>query len=284
MRSARIIGTTVKTFQKYQNWAEIISSRAKKRIPAEFILRDGTRFETGRLLVWHELVNEIFFEHVYTPVPLQIERHDVVVDIGAHIGVFSVFAASMTQNTIYAFEPFPHNFEVLKRNISVNGVNNILPSRCAVSDRPGSTTLLLSSASSTNHLLSNHTILDKLEEYQASTEHLKYKSAMPGELRDCIEVPTTTLQDIIDSNNLEQIDFLKMDCEGSEELILTSTPKNYLKRVRKIAFEFHDHLSKINHDEMRKLLEELGFTTNLKWDGKSPVGFLYGWRDGLSPS
>jgi len=41
MRSARIIGTTVRTIQKYQNWAEIISSRVKERIPAEFILRDS---------------------------------------------------------------------------------------------------------------------------------------------------------------------------------------------------------------------------------------------------
>ncbi|OLD84039.1 MAG: hypothetical protein AUF64_03045 [Chloroflexi bacterium 13_1_20CM_54_36] len=83
----------------------------------------------------------------------------------------------------------------------------------------------------------------------------------------------------MDSNNIEQIGFLKIDCEGSEGLILDSIPKSYLKRVRKIAFEFHDHLSIINHDDMRKLLEEAGFTTELKWDDKSPVGFLDGWRD-----
>ena len=284
MRLDRIIGTTVRTIQKYQNWAEIISSRAKKQIPAEFILRDGTRFETGMLLVWHELVNEIFFEHVYTPVHLQIGRNDIVVDIGAHLGVFSVFAASMTQNTVYAFEPSPDNFEVLKRNIHMNGVNNIKAHRCAVSDRPGSTTFLLSSGSSTNHLLFNHKILHKLEKYQASVDHLQYKIPLPSDFEEYIEVPTTTLQDIMDSNNIEQIDFLKMDCEGSEELILDSTPKNYLKRVRKIAFEFHDHLSNLNHNDMRKLLEEIGFTTDLKWDGKSPVGFLYGWREGHSPS
>ena len=282
MRPERIIGTTVKTIQKYQNWAEIITSRAKKQIPAEFILRDGARFETGRLLVWHELVNEIFFDHVYTPVPLQIGRNDIVVDIGAHIGVFSVFAASITQNTVYAFEPSPPNFEVLKRNISVNGVNNIVASRSAVSDKLGSTTLLPSSASSTNHLLFNHTILHQLERYQASVEHRKYKRVMPRDFEEYIVVPTTTLQDIMDSNNIEQVDFLKMDCEGSEGLILVSTPKSYLQRVRKIAFEFHDHLSHISHDDMRKLLEELGFTTDLKWDGKSPVGFLYGWRESFS--
>jgi len=71
MRPDRIPGTIVRTIQKYQNWPEIITSRAKREIPAEFILRDGTRFETGRLLVWHELVNEIFFEHVSTPDHLQ---------------------------------------------------------------------------------------------------------------------------------------------------------------------------------------------------------------------
>lgn len=279
MRPDRIPGTIVTTIQKYQNWAEIITSRAKREIPAEFILRNGTRFETGKLLVWHELVNEIFFDHVYTPVPLQIERNDVVVDIGAHIGVFSVFAASLTQNTVYAFEPSPRNFEVLKRNIVVNRVKNIMASRVAVSDRLGSTALLPSTASSTNHLLFNQTILDQLEKYQACEEHQQYKRVMPHDFDESIEVPTTTLVDIMDSNHIEQVDFLKMDCEGSEGLILESTPKNYLKRIRKIAFEFHDHLSNINHDNMRKLLEELGFTTDLKWDDKSPVGFLYGWRE-----
>lgn len=281
MRPGRVVGTTVKTIQKYQNWVEIFTSRAKKQIPPEFVLRDGIRFETGRLLVWHELVNEIFFEQVYTPAPLHIGRNDIVVDIGAHIGVFSIFAASKTRNMVYAFEPSPYNFEVLQRNLGANEVKNIAASNLAVSDRCGSITLLTSSASSTTHMLSNPTLLDQLEKYRTNTVHPRYSRVMPSHFEENIVVPTTTLQEIMDSNHIEQIGFLKMDCEGSEGLILDSTPKSYLERVRQIAFEFHDHLSYLSHEDMQKFLEELGFTTRLKWNGKSPVGFLYGWRDPL---
>jgi len=42
------------------------------------------------VLVWHELVNEIFFEHVSTPDHLQIGRNGIVVDIGAHLRVQTI--------------------------------------------------------------------------------------------------------------------------------------------------------------------------------------------------
>lgn len=271
-----IIGTTRRSIQRYQNWAELLVSIAKKQYPARVILRDGTRFEATGVYPW--LVEEIFFNHVYTPVHLQVETNDIVVDIGAHIGVFTVFAASRTQNTVYAFEPFPSNFEALKRNIDVNRLNNVIPYRVAVSDRVGSAALLLSHKASTRHRLSDHTILDKLEKSQTSVQHLQYKNTLLGKPEEYMVVSTTTLQDIMDSNNIEQIGFLKMDCEGSEGVILASTPKNYLKRIRKIAIEFHDDRSKINHDDIQKLLEERGFTTDVKWDGKSLLGYLYGWR------
>lgn len=280
MRLDRIIAITIQSIQKYQNWVEIILSLRKKRAPARVILRDGTRFAVTDVYLWRSLVDEIFLKRVYNPFHLEIERDEIVVDIGAHIGIFTVFAASKTQNTVYALEPSPSNFEVLKRNICVNGLNNVIAHRFAVSDKVSSSAaLLLSSKTSTSHVLCDHIILDKLEKYQTSAEHLEFKDTMLGELEAYIEVPTTTLQNIMDSNNIEEIGFLKMDCEGSEGLILDATPRTYLKRIRKIAIEFHDHLSKIDHVGMQKLLEEVGFITSLKWDGKSPLGYLYGWRD-----
>lgn len=114
--------------------------------------------------------------------------------------------------------------------------------------------------------------------YQTGVEHSAFKSDTPSEIEEYLEVPTTTLQEIIDSNNIEQIGCLKIDYEGSEGLILDSTPRSYLKRIRKIAIEFHHHLSKIIHHHMRKPLEDTGFTTDLKWDDKSAQGSLYAWR------
>jgi hypothetical protein len=83
----------------------------------------------------------------------------------------------------------------------------------------------------------------------------------------------------MDRHQIKHIDFLKLDCEGAEEAILLSTPKAYLQRVRKIAMEFHDQLTRLKHDELRKLLQEAGFSTSLKWVQGDPLGFLYGWRE-----
>jgi hypothetical protein len=81
----------------------------------------------------------------------------------------------------------------------------------------------------------------------------------------------------MDGNNLEQIDFLKIDCEGAEGPILQSTPNSYLKRIRKIALEFHDHLSELNHKDIQNILKGAGFNIRLKWDEKSPFGYIYAW-------
>ncbi len=60
---------------------------------------------------------------------------------------------------------------------------------------------------------------------------------------------------------------------------MTSTPKQYLKRIRKIAMEFHDNVSQYKHDDIQRLLEDIGFVVKLNCDGKSPFGYLYGRRD-----
>ncbi len=259
---------------KYKNWAEVITSVVKRQEPAKVILKSGIHIEGIENLKY--LVREVYLGKPYNPANLPLGCNDVVVDIGAHIGLFALFAASITRNMIYAFEPAPGNFECLQRNINANGLSNVIAHHCAVSDRIGSAKLFLNSTCGGQNVLFEHIIPAKVEKYKAAAD-IDYLNE--GKRGGCVEVPTTTLQEIMDSNQLERIDFLKLDCEGSEGPILNSTPKEYLKRIRKIAMEFHDHLSQFNHDDIQKLLEVNGFITKLKWDHKSPLGYLYAWRD-----
>src|SRR5713226_6895770 len=108
-----IIVNSIEVIRRYRNWLEILESVAKKQFPTRLILKDGTQFETAGGWKWRGLVEEIFFERAYLPTPLHIEANDIVVDIGAHVGVFSIFAASITHNKVYAFEPFPSSYEIL---------------------------------------------------------------------------------------------------------------------------------------------------------------------------
>lgn len=239
---------------KCQNWFETALPIATHKAPARVILKNGIRFES-QALYWADM-HSIIFQNIYTPPYLPIEKNDVVVDVGANIGVFTAYAAFRTQKAVYAFEPFPDNYAALEQNMRANRLTNVTTRMAAISDKSG--TELIS-------------VVDK------SQHHRLKKFAHDGS-GTYIEIPSMTLQEIMDNEHLAQIDFLKLDCEGAEALILLSTPAEYLLRVKKIALEFHDHLSEVKHEHMQKLLEDMGFITRLEWDGKSVLGFIYAWR------
>lgn len=269
------IGNMLLATRKYDNWAEVIPAIVKRQEPAKIILRNGLVIKSEVALRF--VVREIFFERVYNPPYLPIGDRDIVVDIGANNGVFSLFAAFNTHNAVHAFEPSPRNLGILRRNIAINRLQNVMVHGCAVSNKVGLANLFLSLADGQQNLLSEYIVPAKIEQYQAHTD-LNYLISDSGKDETYIEVPTTTLQEIMDSNNLEQIDFLKLDCEGAEGPILQSTPYSYLKRIRKIALEFHDHLSELNHRDIQNILKGASFNIRLKWDKKSPFGYIYAWR------
>jgi FkbM family methyltransferase len=275
MGIAYAIGNVVIAPRVYDNWAEVITTTVKRQEPSKVILKNGLIIEAEVDLRY--VVREIFFKKVYTPTYLPIEQNDVVVDIGANNGVFTLFASSKTRNAIHAVEPSPRNLEILRRNIAINGLHNVTVHDYAVSDKIGFAKLFLNSANGQQNLLSQHVIPDRIRQYTDRTD-LTHILSYNDESETFIQVATTTLQTIMDSNNLEQIDFLKLDCEGAESSILRATSEEYLKRVKKIAMEFHDHLTDINHDDLQNILKSAGFSTSLKWDNKSPLGYLYAWR------
>ena len=243
--------------RRCKNWREIVPKYLRGEPATTIILRNGVRIDSPTDSL--SIVHEVFFRQVYNPSYLQIGYNDVVVDIGAHIGIFALFAAFRTKNSVYAFEPLCENVKFINRNIELNKLHNIMPVRAAVCDRVGLTKLFLTEVDY-GHLLFDHNITGKLENY--------------------VEVPATTLQNVMNENDLRKIGFLKLDCEGSEGLILTSTRSDYLRRIRKVAIEFHDHVSPLKHDDIRALLEKEGFVTRLNWDGRSPFGYIYGWNTG----
>ena len=269
------IGNVVLAPRVYDNWAEVVATTFKRKEPSQIILKNGLIIEAEVDLRY--VVREIFFKRVYNPVYLPIERDDVVVDIGANNGVFTLFASSKTRGALHAIEPSPRNVEILRRNLTVNGLRNVTVHECAVSDTVGTARLFLNSVDGQQNVLSEHVIPARIKQYTDRPD-LNHILSYSGEAANFIEVPTTTLPVIMDNHALERIDFLKLDCEGAESSILRSTPEAYLKRVKKIAMEFHDYLSDTSHEELQAILQRADFRTRLKWDSKSPVGYLYAWR------
>jgi FkbM family methyltransferase len=253
----RMLNKCLEIIRRYKNWPEIIIGKYRKKAVTEVLLRNGTKLnspDNGDLL---HLIDEIFCKQVYLGGYLSISENDIVLDIGANIGVFSIFAARQTNNRVYSFEPFPDNCNYIDKNILNNGISNVTVEQVAVCNKVGVEKLYIGDIRGGN-LLFDHNISGKLKRF--------------------IEVPCITLRHIFDKYGLKTVDFLKIDCEGSEGYIFASTPVEYLNRIKKIAIEFHDNVSILNHAEIEIILNESGFCTKTVWDGMSPFGYLYATR------
>ena len=124
----------------------------------------------------------------------QIKEGMTVVDLGAHLGYYTLIAAKLVgwRGEVFAFEPEPYNYGLLIRNIATNGYSNVIAVQKAVSNRVGSARLFLSRDNSGDHRM--------------------YDS---HDGRDSIEIETVTLDKFFkDKSN--GIDVIKMDVQGAE--------------------------------------------------------------------
>jgi FkbM family methyltransferase len=136
-----------------------------------------------------------------------LKKGDCFIDIGAHIGYFSLVAGRLvgSEGKVYAFEPEPDNFTQLLKNIEANGYNNIVPVQKAISNILGICDLRL----------------DKKPGF-----HSLY---LAPEQTGTIKVDVTTLDDFFAMEGWPPVSFIKMDAQGGEAHILDGA-KNLLER------------------------------------------------------
>jgi len=96
------------------------------------------RFHLGKKeMLWFllDLFEEIVEMNAYNVLPENVNGN-VVMDIGAHLGVFSLFAAKMGAKKVYAFEPVESTYEMLGRNVEINDLDDtISPVNKALGDK-----------------------------------------------------------------------------------------------------------------------------------------------------
>lgn len=166
----------------------------------------------------------------------QISKGDIVVDIGAHIGGYTVLAAKLGARVI-AYEAAPGNYELLVRNLSLNGCNNIKAYNSAVSSDSGEIMLNIDTKGSTLHSIHNDSSFSRK-----------------------IKVPAIDLHQVFVRNKLKRIDILKIDTEGSEYAIVLHTHADDLRKIGKIILEYHDYFNHgHNKSELKALLKNNGF-------------------------
>jgi FkbM family methyltransferase len=168
------------------------------------------------------VINESFEDDLFlTGTPeYQIQSNHIILDVGAHIGCFSLWAASKATNgKVYCFEPGVESYDLLENNVQSNNFSNIKTFRLAMAGKNGAT-LLYHDTTTGNWGNSITKVLS------AETETV-----------NCI-----TLKDFIESENIPQIDFIKFNCEGAEFGILLNTPAPILRRVKCMLILYHGYL------------------------------------------
>jgi FkbM family methyltransferase len=144
-----------------------------------------------------------------------------IIDIGAHYGYFSIFSKNNTDknSSIIAVEPGKSNFKRLLKNIEDCKLTNISCYNYAIGGNSG-LSKLHHGLTLNNSIVENYSLLSRDESYE--------------------EVEVKTLEELIIENKLEEIEFMKMDCEGAEYSILENTPRYIFDRIITISMEFHD--------------------------------------------
>lgn len=187
-------------------------------------------------------------------------RGQTVVDIGAGTGTEVVGLAQRVgpRGRVIAVEAHPAAAMLLERIGPINGLANIEVVSMAIADKPGLVTISEEDEGVANHLFGAVS--------SAST----------------VEVPATTIDDLLDDLQVGQVDLLKMNIEGAERLAVRGMERS-APRIDHVAISCHDFLGTDwgrTRDEVAQWLEEHGYRVRRRTDDPRPWArdYLYGSR------
>jgi FkbM family methyltransferase len=167
-----------------------------------------------------------------------VSKGGVVLDIGSHIGLFSIVASRLVESSgkVYAFEPSPTTFSILKKTIAINNVDkSVFPFQKAVGANEGTIQFYISNDSIDN-----------------SNSLVKYLS--DRELKG-IDVAITTTDIFVQEQQINKIDFIKIDVEGAEYDTLMGAKNTLLKFRPNCMVGIHPLAIKAKGDDLNKIYE-----------------------------
>ncbi|MBU2562625.1 MAG: FkbM family methyltransferase [Nanoarchaeota archaeon] len=232
---------TLKIIKKTKNFPILFLNYFRINLFYKIIKRKNLLFKSrgGEILSVRKMsddlqvIMDVWIKNIYFPnEKFKIKDGSTIIDIGAHIGAFSILASKSAKNVkVFSYEPLKENYNLLLKNISLNKAD-IKAFNVAVWKK----NIIKKIYRNPKYpKLSSHTLISK--------SNLFYK------------VPCVSLKEIFDKNNLKKCDFLKIDAEGSEYEILLNTPKKYLKKIKAIVLECHTYHPKYKKEDLKKFLE-----------------------------
>jgi FkbM family methyltransferase len=210
-------------WQRYGNpWSIWLARHLQPRGKVEIIDRASrVRCKCTTASSW--MFGETWHRRDYDVPKVPIRPSDIVLDVGANQGFFTCYAAHLGAR-VYAFEPFPQNFDTLLENVAANGFEkNVVARAWALAGKNGTVDLIYS---------------DRLGGGM-NTINLRFSENNQLDPRHQITVPCYTLPRIIMELNLDKIRLCKLDCEGAELEILKQLSEKELQKIDTFAIEYH---------------------------------------------
>lgn len=175
---------------------------------------DGTQIKVVDADPFYDQIAEEI--ELYNLDAIKFRKGDYVLDIGAHVGLVSIYLAKRHPGIIiHSYEPVVENFIRLKRHVRLNRTPNVFPHKLAVT-------------------------ADGLKRIMVHGEHHSGGATAFHEFeRKPFEVTSTTVPRILKRHGIKRIKLLKLDCEGAEHEILESGVDTWLPKVKHIRGEIH---------------------------------------------
>ncbi|MFE2977979.1 amino acid adenylation domain-containing protein [Streptomyces sp. NPDC059258] len=225
------------------------------------------------------LYDEIFTHLEYLRNGITIEDDDTIIDVGANIGMFTLFAGTRAQGArIYAFEPIPPVFDSLRRNVALHGLNaKVFGCGLAAEEREETFTFYRHNTVISSSVTTAEQAHDIVRSYLRNQEELAgggaaAEDSLVDELVDArldseqFTCRLRTLSEIIEEEAIERIDLLKIDVENAEYEVLKGIQPRHWPMIRQLVVELHDVDGRLG--EVTRLLEGLGYTLVCEQDNR----------------
>lgn len=199
----------------------------------------GKNLETGAPRPWDCATLEFFYNQT------KQFKNPIIFDIGANTGTYSLLPVLNKNITVYAFEPNPYVYKILKNNILLNKLSdNVHTIPIALSNEKGNAILKIPASGTDSGLacIGNPVRFDSWHE---------------------IYVPMDTLDNIAKQKNISHVDLIKIDTEGCEFPILLGGEKLIRRKLPCILLEFDERNTAqfgYHPNKIIKLLTAWGYT------------------------
>jgi FkbM family methyltransferase len=234
----------------------------RRRIGAlddQLTLQSGLRISAPKDVPLVALFRDIWVSRCYAPADPMLRRPPDIIDIGANVGVFSLWAAcTYPEARIVAVEPSNRMCKYLRGNVAANGLSRIHVVHAAC-----------------------HAVCGEATLYTPGDEVMNSLYALDSQgsvFRPLQQTKVTSLAALFAQHDVRDGAFLKLDCEGAEYEILYAAPADVLRRIACISMEYHLGFNEHQPEELARHLRQHGFHVSIGAPVCPDAGYLHARR------